>query len=176
MKAESLAEQVAGIWIKIAAVITAVAWILVFGLGLLIDSKPFRDSLALQFDLRQLLYGLATYTPTNIACLCLISAFLGGCASRLVAEKAPEMVQELSKSDSYLYMTENPFSSMLRGMAVYFLYLAGTFITNDAPFATTTASQFAKAAGSVSLLAFAVGYDPTIFRNIISLASRMKKD
>ena len=162
--------------IKVAGALVSIAWIVLFSAGLLVNSQPYRDALGKQFDFSLLVISIFTYTPTNIAILCLLAALVGGCASRLVSVKAHELGVDLSKSDSYMYMTENPLSSMLRGLVVYFLFLTGVYVSTDAPFAAPTPGQFARAAGSVSLLSFAVGYDPTIFRSIIGMAGRLKKE
>jgi len=162
-------------------VIGIIAWITMFSLGLLIDSLPYRASLLKYFDISNFFMSILTYTPTNIAVLCIIAAFSGGCASRLVIDGVSKKSgvdinnSEVEKSDSYLYMVESPFSSMLRGLVVYFSYLAGVFITNSNAFDNTTAHLYGQAAGVVSLLAFIVGYDPTVFRSFISLTGKLKQ-
>jgi hypothetical protein len=159
----------------------AIAWIIMFGLGLLIDSEVYRSSILKEFDSIKFIMSILTYTPTNIALLCIIAAFSGGCASRLliagIAKNAEPNIQptETNSTDSRHYMTENPFSSMLRGLVVYFAFLGGVFIASPNPFANTTPAQYAQSAGAVSFLAFIVGYDPTVFRTLISLAGKMKK-
>jgi hypothetical protein len=161
-------------------VIAMLAWVVLFGLGLLINSKGYRDATVNHFDLANFLMSILTYTPTNIAMLCITAAFSGGCASRLVVagiEKKQESTEpnpELDKEDSHVYMNENPFSSMLRGLVVYFAFLAGVFVANSDPFTITTPQQYAQSAGVVSFLSFIVGYDPTVFRSLISLAGKMK--
>jgi uncharacterized membrane protein YdcZ (DUF606 family) len=73
-------------------------------------------------------------------------------------------------------MAENPFGSMMRGLVVYFAYLAGVFIANSAPFSNTTPEQYAQSAGIVSLFSFVVGFDPTVFRSFISISSKIKQN
>jgi len=159
----------------------AIAWIIMFGLGLLVNSKVYRDGILNHFDFINFFMSLLTYTPTNIALLCIIAAFSGGCASRLliagIAKKSGLDIQktEIDKTDSHLYMAENPFSSMLRGLVVYLAFLGGVFIANPAPFAAPTPEQYAQSAGVVSFLSFIVGYDPTVFRSFISLAGKIKQ-
>jgi hypothetical protein len=166
----------------------AIAWIIMFGLGLLVNSQVYRDSILKEFEWINFLMSILTYTPTNIALLCLISAFSGGSASRLLVsgiaknsepntqQPEPNTQQpEPNTTDSHHYMTENPFSSMLRGLVVYFTFLGGVFIATPNPFANTTAAQYAQSAGVVSLLSFVVGYDPTVFRSFISLAGKIKQ-
>jgi len=112
--------------------------------------------------------------------LCLFAAFSGGCASKLIytgiVKKAEETHTSLpvDKTDSQIYMNENPFGSMLRGLTVYFIFLTGSFLAAADPFLITSAGQYAKSAGSVSLLSFFVGYDPTVFRSLMSLTGKLK--
>ena len=41
-------------------------------------------------------------------------------------------------------------------------------MATNSPFANATADQYARLAGTVSFLAFIVGYDPTKFQDFIS--------
>jgi membrane-bound acyltransferase YfiQ involved in biofilm formation len=164
----------------IAGIIGLIGWFFTFGLGLFIASKPYRDQLLQSFQWKAFLVSLFTYTPTNIAALCLLAAFTGGCASQLIisAMRSPQDSGNKEKpeqlSDTQIYMQESPVSSMLRGFVVYVAFLAGVYITSNAPFADPTQEQYARAAGTTSLLAFVVGYDPTIFRQLINLGAKLK--
>jgi hypothetical protein len=158
-----------------------VGWLTMFSLGLLVNSQVYRMGVLHQFNWNDFIMSILTYTPTNIAMLSVIAAFAGGCASRMliagVAKKtgSPAQDQETEKTDSQLYMAENPFGSMLRGLVVYFGYLAGVFIANSAPFSNVTQEQYAQSAGIVSLFAFVVGFDPTVFRSFISISGKIKQ-
>jgi hypothetical protein len=159
------------------------SWIIMFSLGILVNSKPYRDSVLNNFDFVNFILSILTFTPTNIALLCIIAAFTGGCASRLLIggiprESVPEGPDtEKDKTDSHIYMNENPFSSMLRGLVVYFAFLAGVFVATPTAFADNSVSpqQYALSAGVVSLIAFVVGYDPTVFRSLLSFAGKIKQ-
>jgi len=169
---------------KIAAmtwgILSTAGWLAVFVLGLLIASKPYREQLLKAFEWRVFFVSLLTYTPTNIAALCLLAGFCGGSASRLIGFEASAALgagatdPQAPVSDSRIYMGESPVRSMLRGFAVYIAFLAGIYITSNAPFADPTQEQYARTAGITSLLAFVVGYDPTFFRSFISLAEKFK--
>lgn len=166
----------------ISGLIGILGWITLFSFGLLINSQVYRDSVLRNFDWTDFIMSVLTYTPTNIALLCVIAAFSGGCASRMliagIAKKTGSEIKdpELEKTDSQLYMAENPFGSMMRGLVVYFAYLAGVFIANSAPFAAPTPQQYAQSAGIVSLFSFVVGFDPTVFRSFISISGKMKQN
>jgi len=74
-------------------------------------------------------------------------------------------------------MNENPYSSMLRGLVVYFAFLAGVFVATATAFADNPVSpqQYALSVGVVSLIAFIVGYDPTVFRSLLSISGKIKQ-
>jgi hypothetical protein len=74
-------------------------------------------------------------------------------------------------------MKENPFGSMLRGLVVYFAFIAGVFVATPTAFADNSVSpqQYALSAGVVSLISFIVGYDPTVFRSFLSIAGKIKQ-
>ncbi|HSC54949.1 MAG TPA: hypothetical protein VLC98_15050 [Phnomibacter sp.] len=158
--------------------ISCIAWVIVFGLGMLVDSKPFRDRVASHFDPSAFFVCLIAYTPTNIFMLCLLASIAGGCASRLVVSGAKKMLEEDAAAkpitDSQIYLVENPFASMLRGMIVYFSFLAGVFVSGSNLLLEPTPQGYTQAAGVISLLSFVVGYDPTVFSNFIKVAGKMK--
>jgi hypothetical protein len=153
-------------------------WISVFGIGMLVNSKIYRDQLATNFDLATLAKAIISFTPTNVALLAMLAGFLGGCASLLMYSdysvnnsakqngKAPIDLERLA------YLQENPISSALRGFVVYLTFLAGTVFGASGAFANTTQDQYCRLAGAVAVLAFGVGYDPTVFRQVLSLVTR----
>ena len=63
---------------------------------------------------------------------------------------------------------------MLRGIVIFFAFLAGVFVTSSNALSAPTAQAYTQAAGIVSMLAFLVGYDPTMFRSFINVAGKMK--
>ena len=158
-----------------------IAWIVLFSLGMLIDSSQYRNTLTTDFTLFKFIMTMLTFTPSNIAILCLVSAFTGGCASLLVITKAQKVLgldehESHAKSNSRIYMSENPFSSMLRGILVFFAFLAGVFVTSSDALSAPTAQAYTQAAGVVSMLAFLVGYDPTMFRTLLNVSEKLKGD
>jgi hypothetical protein len=78
------------------------------------------------------------------------------------------------KIDSQIYMNENPFSSMLRGIVVFFAFLAGVFITSSTAILKPTPEAYTQAAGIVSMLAFIVGYDPSVFKTLIAVGQKVR--
>jgi hypothetical protein len=153
-------------------------WISVFGLGMLVNSKVYRDQLATNFDLATLAKAIISFTPTNVALLAMLAGFLGGCASLLMysdyntSNGAKQNGKASIDLERLAYLQENPISSALRGFVVYLTFLAGTVFGASGAFATTTQDQYCRLAGAVAVLAFGVGYDPTVFRHILSLVTR----
>jgi len=155
------------------------AWIVFFSLGMVIDSSQYRTTLTTDFTWFKFLMTLITFTPSNIAILCLASSFTGGCASLLVIRKAQKLLGLTDQPKSQvtskiIYMSESPFSSMIRGILVFFAFLAGVFITSSNALSAPTPQAYTQAAGIVSLLAFLVGYDPTMFNSLINLSEKIK--
>jgi hypothetical protein len=156
--------------------------LLVLGLGIFVASQPYRDQLAKAFEWGNLLKAILTYTPTNVALLSVLAGFLGGCSSLLLYEDAKpastavdESGKPLPDEERLAFLTENPVNSGLRGFAIYLTFLAGTVLGANQPFATTTQDQYCRMAGAVAILAFAVGYDPTFFRQFISALPKKSK-
>ena len=71
---------------------------------------------------------------------------------------------------------QSPFISMIRGFVVYVAFLGGMYIGADSPFKDTTAEQYARAAGAVSLFAFIIGFDQTSFRKFLNSGGKLKAD
>jgi len=153
-------------------------WLTVFGVGMLVNSKPYRDQLSGNFDWKILVKAIITFTPTNVAILAILAGFLGGCASLLMygdydpTTAANQNGKAPIDEGRLAYLRENPIGSALRGFVVYLTFLAGTVFGANEAFATTTQDQYCRLAGAVALLAFGVGFDPTVFRQVISLVTK----
>lgn len=163
-------------FVIICGIIAVTGWLIFFGLGLFISSKPFRDILANRLDWYALFISLATYTPTNIAFLCMAASFCGGCSNNIFVTK------NLSKDDvkdeiaNSVTLQQNPLSCIIRGFVVYIAFLAGMYVLVNSPFENPTPEQYAKAAGVVSILAYVVGYDQSNFLNMLNLTSKLRRD
>jgi hypothetical protein len=186
----------------VGGVLALLTWVGLFAAGVSIDSRPYRQVLgpadagpavaaagvAPLADgagggsrpvrdigrLEAFLGVIAFYTPLNAALLTLLSGLIGGCASRLTFAGLPKE-QDAVMGLSEVFRTENPVASMLRSFLVYVAFMAGIFITTNAPFANTDPEQYARLAGVLSFVAFVNGYDPTRFQDLLSLKPGGKK-
>jgi hypothetical protein len=171
------------------------AYLLLFSAGMFLSSKPYVDTLknsapfglsaahATSTDrepdagpkklleagvfISTFLWAMCLFTPINVAFLTVIAGFLGGCASNITYSR-PEAkaVPELQA----VFRRESPFASMIRSFIVYLAFIAGIYITTTAPFENPDANQYVRFAGTISLFAFVVGYDPTKFQDWIKWA------
>lgn len=121
------------------------------------------------------------YTPTNAAILCALAGLVGGCASNVIIAREQTALLAAAGDGSHeagpandlrlrrrlAYMTESPFISMLRGFVVYLAFMAGILVVVDDPFKDPTGGTYLRYVGTVSLIAFAMGYDPTRFEELI---------
>ena len=173
-------------------------WVFLFSAGVLVDSRPFRRRLAQADSTSVLASGVSgsprlgersgwfvmasvSYTPTNVAMLSILAGFLGGCASLLLYgyRKGPlgpiAAAETASIEEERLeFLTEHPVSSALRGFGAFLVFLAGTLVGSSQAFEATSLDQYCRMAGAVAVLAFAVGYDPTFFRQLITAIPRKK--
>lgn len=165
-------------FVIVCAITGMLGWLYVFGVGMLVDSKPLREALAKTLDWEVLIGAILTFTPTNVALLAMLAGFLGGCASLLMysdydpSASAKQNGKALIDEERLAYLQENPLGSALRGFVVYLTFLAGTVFSATGAFTATTQDQYCRLAGAVAVLAFGVGYDPTVFRQLIGLAGR----
>lgn len=167
------------------------AYMVLLSAGILMDSKPYRDLLlsasgagvavaadqpavaqpavAQPFRGHAPIVGLVgafvaamcVYTPINVAFLAMLAGFLGGCASQITYNRtAGASLTEIQAT----FRTENPVASMVRSFVVYLAFIAGVYVATTEPFASVSADQYLRLAGTISFFAFVVGYDPTKFQ------------
>ncbi|HYE33899.1 hypothetical protein [Methylocaldum sp.] len=168
-------------WIDyVIGFLSLVAWITLFGSGLLISSRPYRDHLATSFNWLDFVAATSLYTYTNVALLTCLAGVIGGVSSRLTFHGHQTDSETQGESTdpgnqlgpvSMAYRIESPLASMCRSFLVYLLYIAGLAIGipgGTEALSDTTADQYLRMAGLLSLLGFAVGYDPTLFHSILA--------
>jgi hypothetical protein len=132
--------------------------------------------------------ALLTFTPINLGLLCFLSGLMGGCSSqatyrRLVkdnkiapgTEKMPNQggasgepaTNSLSETRLF-YLSEEPITAAIRSFVVYLFLLAGFYLATGDPFKDMDSSQYLRMVGLVSCIAFAVGYDPSRFTELLN--------
>jgi hypothetical protein len=110
------------------------------------------------------LMSMLCFTPINLAFLSLVAGLAGGYASNIAIETMPDDELASLRHDQprrHLFLQEPPISAAVRGFIVYLCVIAGLYLVTEDPFRDPTASQYVRLAGSLSALAFLVGYDPS---------------
>lgn len=137
-----------------------VLWILLFTVGALVASEPYRKKLGGEAPLpwsMVIVYSLvvlASYTVTNVAILCCISSVLGG------------LYRGSTKGgDGYMETTIGirvlPY--LIQGLVIFLLLVSGLFLLGEEPFNNLGPNKYIRLAGTSSLLSFLAGYKPRIF-------------
>jgi hypothetical protein len=168
-------------------------WLLLFVLGLSLNAKDYHDCIMQADNLswKYLLLYAVSLTPINVAVLASLAGTLGGIASNLAADNKFSLVNPASLQpdsadyQSYLYMTESPLVSLLRGFITYMIFIAGSYLTNfttsvdpmnAGEFTGLNASSYTRFAVTVSLLAYLAGYDPSRIKVLLNSFNLTKKD
>lgn len=115
-------------------------------------------------------YSVLVYTPTNMALLTLFAGLLGGCVSNIKYSMMSREERENLKPKEEAILSENPLSATMRGFVIYLCMVAGLYVVLDDPFKDSTPGQYARLAGSMSLVAFIVGFDPTRIKAWLRMA------
>ena len=109
------------------------------------------------------------FTPTNLAFLALLAGLLGGCGSNILVDRLSSEEAEQIDPSRMKYLVEAPWAAMMRSFIVYLCVIAGLYFAIDDPFKNSTPAQYMRLAGTISVLALLVGYDPTRIRAWIGL-------
>ena len=105
--------------------------------------------------------AFVAFTPNNLVLLTLAAAFLGGSLSNVVAASLEDHERAQVPPRRLAFLAEHPLAAMMRGFVIYLCVVAGLYVALDDPFRDTTPGQYARLAGTLSLVAFVVGYDPS---------------
>lgn len=115
-------------------------------------------------------YSVMVYTPTNMALLTLFAGLLGGCVSNIKYSMMTKEERRNLKPHEDAILSENPLSATMRGFVIYLCMVAGLYVVLDDPFKDSSPGQYARLAGSMSLVAFIVGFDPTRIKAWLRMA------
>lgn len=140
-----------------------VTWVIFVAVGVAVPTKPYIDLMSSP-DGKTSFLGLAhamfviltCYTFTNIAALCCISAVIGA-----IGRSA--RIDDVDRTDPATDLRTLCISAVIRGFFLYLVILSGTLFLSEQKFDAISIEQYLKLAGLVSLLSFAIGYDPHLF-------------
>jgi hypothetical protein len=151
----------------------------------IVDGSPLLQYLAASprtpgepsaFTVTQAFVGsILCFTPINLALLTLVAGLVGGYSSHIRIETMPpEDLETLRKEHQrrYEYLQEPPMTAAMRGFIVYLCIVAGLYVAMDDPFKDPTPSQYIRLAGTLSVLAFMVGYDSSRLEDWFALVPR----
>ncbi len=147
----------------ITSIMAIAAWVILTAAGVAVSTKPYIDLLssasgkATLLELAGAWFVMITcYTFTNIALLCCLSAVIGA-----IGRSA--RVDDIQRDDPATDLRTLCITGMIRGFFMFVVILSGTLILSDQKYDDITIEQYLKLAGLVSLLSFAIGYDPHLF-------------
>ncbi len=183
-----------GMFPAVFGVLAILLWIGIFGLGSHIASAPFRNytnafamsgtdiaaftqTLA-QLDLVTWLFACVmatlTFTATNVAILCCVSALAGDCMRVLfgasVAHEAATTTETERKVVTSSERTTTPLgvgAAVARGFLVYLILISGLLLVTGQPFSTTSQQSYISLAGTSSLFCFLVGFRPALVGSLL---------
>ncbi|HWB11001.1 MAG TPA: hypothetical protein VG826_17365 [Pirellulales bacterium] len=145
-------------------------WIVVFAVGFAVPALPHLNaltsaaekSLSVPSALGHLILVVLCSTPTNPGLLACIAALLGGIANWIHVDGTIPSSNNVGAS-----IQAACFASMLRGFFMYLALLAGLLLLTTQAITQATQEQYVQLAGTVSVFAFMVGYDPDVFKKLM---------
>ncbi|HVX13177.1 MAG TPA: hypothetical protein VHC22_18475 [Pirellulales bacterium] len=145
-------------------------WLVVFAVGFAIPVSPYMAELdathiaaTSSFEtLRATFMVILCSTPTNPGILACIAALLGGIANWTHVDGS-----QPNKGDSHASIQRVCFAPMLRGFFMYLTLLGGLLLLTTQAITKATQDQYVQLAGTVSVFAFMIGYDPDVFRKLM---------
>ena len=159
----------------VVCVVAIILWIFVAAIGVAVPTKPAIDLLNKPdgkppfWEMSKALLAILTcYTFTNIAALCCLSAIIGA-----VGRSA--RIDDVERNDPATDLRTLCISALIRGFFLYLVVLSGTLFLAEQKFEEISIEQYLKLGGLVSLLSFAIGYDPHLFGSIFTRVVRWEE-
>jgi len=146
------------------------------------DPKPFVSpptNPSTFASIKSFFVTMVCYTPINLALLTLVAGLIGGYASNITLdtmsdEQLADMKKRFPRRDFFLQ--EPPISAAIRGFVVFLCVVAGLYLAMDDPFKDPTSGQYIRLAGSISVMAFLVGYDASRLEDWLRIVPGPKSD
>lgn len=119
-------------YVNVLAVLSFVVWFILLTVGITVNSAYYLDALEAEGgNLADFVMVMISYTPTNVALMAVWAGLSGGLTSNLAAKNYFRHVDQ-EKLDPgspdfqrFIYMTESPIVSALRGFMVYMIFIVG---------------------------------------------------
>jgi len=154
-------------------ILAILAWVLFVAVGVAVPTKPYIDLMGnpggttTSFEFAKALFVILTcYTFTNIAALCCLSAVIGA-----IGRSA--RIDDVERNDPATDLRTLCISAVIRGFFMFVVILSGTLVLSDQKFDNISIEQYLKLTGLVSLLSFAIGYDPRLFVTFFERVSQL---
>jgi hypothetical protein len=153
----------------VAGALALFLWAMIFAVGIIFPSRPYLESLQGIANggreltwyevIGRLLAFVVTYTATNAAVLCCLTAWLGELGRRTRIDGSPQ--RGGIHSGDYI-------AAVIRGFLAYLAVAAGFIILGSGTnlFVTPTQADYLRMAAIVSLLGFLTGFSPSLFRGL----------
>jgi hypothetical protein len=156
----------------VVSVLAISAWVILAAAGVAVSTKPYIDQISnvngktTMLEIFKAWFLVITcYTFTNIALLCCLSAVIGA-----IGRSA--RIDDVERNDPATDLRTLCITGMIRGFFMFIVVLSGTLILSDQKYDDITIEQYLKLAGLVSLLSFAIGYDPHLFVTFFDRVSK----
>jgi len=149
-------------------------WFVLFAGGVLISSQPFRNEIAEFTSFRSwvaaFVMTLLFWTITNVGILACSAALLGafGRRTKFVVREMRSGSPERDNSPALPRDIGTYYvSAIMRGFGIYILALAGLLVLATEAFKNPDQGEYLRLAGTMSIVAFYAGYDPSTFAGLL---------
>ncbi len=174
-------------------ILAILVWIGIFGLGSHVSSAPFRtyaNSFAMggadiagftetlaRIDIVTWIFACVmatlTFTATNVAILCCVSALAGDCMRVLFGASAAREATKTETERTVVTSSEHTTTplgvgaAVARGFLVYLILISGLLLVTGTPFSSTSQQSYISLAGTSSLFCFLVGFRPALVGSLL---------
>jgi hypothetical protein len=113
-------------------VLVLLLWLLVFNIGLIVDSEFYRVAINYGFaDFHDWFWTVLSFTISNVTILAFLSGLLGGITSKTLATQSFTLTEvELKEKFKGSSLIENPFISGFRGVFVFLAILSFQYLSS----------------------------------------------
>lgn len=157
-------------WMFAAGILIAMLWLIVFAIGFSVPTAPHLEVLDAKHlpdtsflaAMKTIAIVIVCSTPTNPGILACLAALLGGVSSWIHVDGSAPNANDCSAPLPRIFL-----APMLRGFFMYLTLLGGLLLLTTQAITNATRDQYVQLAGTVSVFAFMIGYDPNVFRKLM---------